>query len=1150
MGAEKVTKLLRAKNATPKSVVHLANDLLLGEIPVYLPNAVQFVFDLVCDRMNEFVGKEFKNWKQSAQLWALWEKSWLKVGKSDLAKEARAKSFAGVRLLQVVLEVLEKVYQEAQKTNEHTEKVSKKRKLQQVETIKKVERTGSVDLPSLSSTNLQLLSNMFSCLHIFMTTGYILVDEFSAVGLLKAYMDVLLLLYESDAETDSWTLLISNFYNIPRQSTTYKPSAKGIAKYYNEVLPITLKLLSKNKKFLLDQSYSFCYLVFCQILFKGGASSIVSHLKTHDEFLGSLSDESIEYLFEQSLLHFAPSDVSQCEILYSSFTKNRPERLSTSLLRSLSKLNRVISPGFCKALYDQEFQKQNPNFSLIAQLMSIDSELAINQWKDVIDSADKSDAYLNVATSLALGFVRVREYSLFLSEVYPYALQISNIWDNEKTTKTLSEPVKDLSSSEIQTLVKKFVSSSLMKPLLLVVRGLLLCSQSKQDAVKELFLKTPLDLVCSQVAFYISCLYGEEASERKLSTPNPENISTYFDLCVVLRNIELSGNLEKLPHKDMNKFISKGSNDEFSMFLRRWLVLVDKLPETHSNVMDRLFSSPQETISEFFRNQAVVVFELARFLKSMLEYVERKSVPFFKEILLLFPPIVIRKFFAGYVKKLSTDVKRNPSFESLRALAYILRQPSLSFDIETQVDLLVSVVRSASAEGQPIALEIATNVCNAHMRNINDARSQNYILEFIAQLLRNLSKAQNCDLALTRCILFQIGALSFENFEKLIEKYVKVVCRKLSSDNFEEQLDMLLGIPLITRKAKSSVRQVLKTYGSSTISPGSTTKLFELIVTTCEAANYAFVFSLFVALCQQMPEMHHEVLIQNLLRYVTALPNKNYEDAFAQVIFSFGQELSISFVAPLLDVLSVLLSLIRRESGEVTQALVTSALLKIAKHTKSCESVQSLLRVLNCLSLSLALNPWGYGQYSVELAMEICNNAVISSSGAQKEPIFISAISAFSSVILFHRLRLSSRYHIVVSIMTRFMENLSGKGQLGSSVSAAAAFLRTLTSLCEPQVYGATKDSKQLTSQAALYKTAFRPHAHVLLINFISIHLLDPFTGEIYDRVIAAIHTILALMMRDDLRLARQCLDSQGRTYLQTLYAKYNKNFSWSVNNK
>ncbi|KAJ8140381.1 hypothetical protein OY671_006434, partial [Metschnikowia pulcherrima] len=99
--AESVTRFLRAKNSTPETVVATARRLLAGQYSLYLPNSAIFVFDLVCDRVSEFVAKNFKQWKFCPELWLLWAEVWHILGSEPLSREIRAKSFRRVKTVSV-----------------------------------------------------------------------------------------------------------------------------------------------------------------------------------------------------------------------------------------------------------------------------------------------------------------------------------------------------------------------------------------------------------------------------------------------------------------------------------------------------------------------------------------------------------------------------------------------------------------------------------------------------------------------------------------------------------------------------------------------------------------------------------------------------------------------------------------------------------------------------------------------------------------------------------------------------------------------------------------------------------------------------------------------------------------------------------------
>ncbi|WPK24798.1 hypothetical protein PUMCH_002089 [Australozyma saopauloensis] len=1136
--AEKVTKLLRAKNATAESVVPIASDLLLGSVSVYLPNASQFVFDLICDRMNDLQGKAFKNWKYSADLWQLWKSCWIELGKTDANLEVRARSFANVKILQVILDVMDKATQDSAQI-ESTPKSSKKHTKGQA-----LADTQAVPAHhSLLPDSHQQLSSMFDCLDTFMKTGYILVDEFSTMGLLKSYFKLLSLLDDSNKEYEHWTEIVGNLYLIPRQSVIYKPSKKAYAKYYSEVLPVSLAILADSSKTILQIGLEFCHSIMCQILFEENSPSIISHVKTQEEFIGKLSDSEIEYLYKEALQSLAPNDVTHCETLYSAFTKNRLRDLCTSLLSSLSKLNRVLSPKVCKELFDNELKNANVNWLLIAQLMSIDATLALNSWRVVVDKASLCQDFDKIARNVALGFVRAREYLKFLSQVFPYAIQKSSAWNTEDNINVLSSYVDELSGNQINQLLVDFIEKELVSPLFLVVNGLLSCSLSKQDAVKLSLLVPKLRAFDDpRLTYYVLCLYGEEAViDQSQGSKNKKKSNNYFDLCLTFRIAELTGDIALIQEKSTKSLIKALKGAEFSSFLNRWIVMIEQIPEIHPEVLKALFTLSPDIVAQFFTSQAINVFELPTVLENLLKHFT-SNPGLFDKYADLFPNVVIRKYFADQVARLCADLKKKPSsLAILRILSYILKEPTLTYAIETDVDFLLAIVRSSNSESLSLALDIASNVWKAHVKSIKTPRSEAYLSKLTAILIESLSNSKSKDLELTKCVLSQRTPEISGDLEKLAEEYVIFVEKNFKKKDFGLQVEALLGIPFLSQKARKVGRSILKSGGNLEVPKNLTPKIFDLATKTHESSSATYLSSLFVAIYQDLDPEGQLSLIHSFTKFTMALSPDNLHVLHFEILQSF-EDSTDSSLHLLLDLLVIMLSGLKKadEKSNSTQiALLKTSLSAISTALPRCKSHDTLIRVIGGLSTAASRNGWAFEQYVVELYLELMNSIFNNLTGTSAEEIFTLTASAFSNLFLNQRFKFAARYHLVCSIMTKSMELLCGSGILLRSVMAATEYKRILVSLCEPQTFFQTSDPSQLTSQAALLKTAFRKHAHIILANFVSIHLSNPFVGEVYDIVIDGVYSLCGLLGSEELKLVRQYLDSQGRTYFQTLYNEF-----------
>lgn len=1149
--AEEVTKLLRAKNATPKSVDSVASDLLLRRIPVFLPNADQFVFDLLCDRMNDLTGKVFNNWKYSPELWLLWKRCWQKLGSTELNREMRAKSFANVRIIQVVLDALEKVYVDSQPRSEPAKdgvkKIYKEKNPKSNDLLVRLAEKGSPVLPE----HRRLLGEMFACLTAFMKSGYISVDEISATALLLSYTKLLLLQFAQDDETDSWAALISTLYHIPRQSATYKPSKKAIARYYSEVLPFTLRLFTANAESLQELAHTLIHSAFCKVLFEGKNPSLVTQVKFHAEFVERLSDAEIELLFEQSLLHLAPNDVSHCETLYSGLTKNRLYALCTSLLSALSKLNRVMSPLFTQDIFHAQMNNKPVNWLLAAKLMSIDTTLALSNWESLVKAACTSELFASTATEIALGFVRAREYSKFLSNVYPYALSKSDAWDNELIFSTLSSHVNNLSGNQINNLVNELVDRKQLKSLLLIAYGLFSCSLIKQEAAKSAFTRSLIrDFKCSQLSFYVYCLYGDYVLEQEEFVYSQGQLNSYYDLCLVFRNVEMTGDMRGLEEKNLESVLGKLRQEEVLLFFNRWIVILENLPNLHGSLLTLFFSLPKELILGFLKTRATVIFELPHLLKSILSYIENHEVLGLVEILEIMPHVVIRKFFSDHVRVLCSKLKENPNdISSMKVLQYVMLHPTLSLEMETKADYLIDLAHSTNPEYLPLVINMVSNIWRAHLQALRTERSRVYTSDYIAKLLNNLSKPQNSDLELAKCVLVHERTRTLERADELLEKYI-ILVSKSNGYTFEKKIDSLTDVSFLTEITKKAVNEVIESAEPQKLSPVYITKLYDLVTQVYGPSHNVFLMTLFVALRKQLHENHHEDLINSLSAYFSRLPERVFKTAFCHVLLSF-KDVPKDLLCPLLDLLIVMTSNLRKYTDDLNFDFFTASFLRINSHVRDCNSPKTLLRAMDCVAASFKQSLKASGQYPVELEIELCNTAAAllndanDANAAYAEQIYLSLASIFTKLIVQQRHRFFSRYHLVVGAMTTFLEPLSGNGPLKGSYASADAFKRMLVSLCEPQVYSSTRDSTKLTSLATMFKDAFRRHAHILLCNFISIHLSAPFTGDTYDKVMSGIYSLCGLMTKNDFKLARQHLDSQGQTYLQTLYSDGKSTNKW-----
>lgn len=1121
--AEAVTRFLRGKDSSPQDVCGAVSRLFSGEIPVYLPNHTHFVFELVCDRLNDFNGKNFKAWKLCADVWDLLATTWTLLGENPLDREVRAKSFRRVKFVAIVSSVLESCGQ-------------------------------NYDEP--------LLTAMFKCVNVVMSTGYLDVDEYNAVGLLKSYVDLVLVIETKPTDpavVNSWSAQIADIFSILHLAVSYKPTKKALARFFEQPLPVILNVLAHRNIEPLAATYDMLQGQFAFYCFgTESVSSLISHVEA-TVTSSQLTPAGAEYLFQEVITNLASVDIAVCEGVYVKITATFTA-LAEKLLAVLAKVNRTLSSSFLAQIYESEMAKPSQNWKLVGYLVTLDPDLALAKWTDVVDatSTRPKEESVMLADSLARGFIKARNFFEFLQEVYPSAYKKSTkVWSDEEVISVLSPKVNELSGNQISELISHFLKSQDRPSLLIIVQGLLQCPLAKQKAAESLFSDYSF---CqpgwSDVAYFVLCIYGEKILESQpdiLLKVESKGKSSNYDVYVKFRVAELTADLSLVDVKEVKKLLLKLNANALVLFAQRWLVLIDQFPEIHSALFEKLLKHlEKDQMIAYFTGLSDIIYELPGFMTGFLKALKQNPIAYRDELLCCFPASIFRKYFSFYIGSIAKSAIEDPTdLIPRQALNHILQEPTLSSDLEKNLDTLQKILGTTNPENLEVSLDIARSIWSAHWSNFNDTASSKYVVDAFNTCTKSMKKPLNGDLALAQVILSTPLSKSNDQIKQLHQDLSKafVSAVKKLKLSLDEQLDALSGIPL---DGSSSVRSLIgsfaKEVGSKVLTSRTQARLFALVAKSGlqTEANSLFLASLFVAVSEQIKDDNEtQFMLKQLGSFFKNLPNEIYVRTYRHVLFSL-ENAPPSYVPHLIDLLAILAPHLSKEHQKEHTELFVATISAVSLQKHLAENSASLLRFLSTITLMLTDHIWVCTQFSIELVLGL-GDAIANglSKCESREAVYISVLQLVSYVVLFHRYRLSSRYHLIIGVTSRLMLPLASKAALENSASAASSYSRLLTALSEPLVHGSTKESDSLTSQAATYKKVLRKHAHVLVVSYVHLQLTESLTSDVNEAILPGVYSVLGLLSRVELQLINQCLDTLGKAYFKTLYSGYRDHGKW-----
>lgn len=1116
--AEAVTRFLRGKESTPEEVCNTVRALLCGEIAVYLPKSTRFVFELVCDRLNDFNGENFKLWKLHLGIWDVLTQLWKALGDNVAEREDRTKSFRRVKLVAIVTSVLEYL---AENYNEG------------------------------------LLKSMFQCLELIMDTGYVDVDEYTGVGLLKSYA---LLIAEIETESHDkssfghWSEIISRLLALPRQAAAYKLSKKASSRFFVEPLPVILNVLAHRKCEELLSTYTMLQEQLEFSVF-GEESSLSSHIDSVTKS-DQLSPEGAEYLFQETITHRASSDISLCETVYVSITNNFTS-LSEKLLGVLSRINRTLSSSFFSEIYKTEIAKPKQHWRLIGLLLRLDPDLALSNWEDAMQATTRIafDECVVLTDNLAHGYIRARDFSQFLKQVYPAGIKKNaKVWEDDRMVAVLAPKVNELSGNQISGLVRHFMDAGDKPSLSLLLHGLLSCPLTKQKSLEDIFQDYNYCRAgWAEIAYLVLSIYGESLLEsqpdilKKIGSG-----SSKYEIYLKFRIAELSGDLSLVKTDDAAKLVDKLDARNLLLFAQRWLVLIDDFKGIHELLFKKMLALlTKDEMIGFFNGQSEIIYELPHFMRDFLKAMRSTSVSYRDELFCCFPAIIFRKYFSYFINLITDNAIEHPTNSvSRNTLKHVLHEPTLSSNIERDLEKLRSILDSSNAETAKVSMDIARAIWSAHLHNIKDANSASYVVDTLKTLIKKMQRPSDGDFALVQVILSIPTVHGNEEIKKLNQelcyKFVSAV-RKLKM-SIEQQMVALSEIPLeVSDEVRSAIRKLTKEIGSQASTSVTQIHLFALVVKSGNVtiSNAIFITSLFVCICQNCDDEQIQFMLTHLKHHYGRLSNDVFVEIYRHVLFSI-ESAPHAYIPHLIDLLSILAPMLTRAYQKEHTQLFVGTLLAVSLQKRLVEHPKPLLRFLSTVTLMLSDHIWICTQYAVELIISF-GDLIVSELNKNEytEQVYTAAIQLASYVVLFHRYRLTSRYHLIIGVTSRFMAPLASGNALEDSKPAASAYARLLTTLSEPPMLGYTKDTDSLTSQAAASKKLLRKHAHVLVVNYVHLQLTHALVSTVNEAILPGVYSVLSLLSRAEMLLVNQFLDSLGQIYFKTLYGGYRDHGKW-----
>ncbi|AET37610.1 ribosome biogenesis protein URB2 Ecym_1377 [Eremothecium cymbalariae DBVPG len=1128
--AEAITKHLRSKTISTGEVYEIAQRIQTGKYEFYFPNSHIFILELIIDRWNASKDENFKkDWK----IWSLFISMCNKVQNPEHKK----KLLKNLKFVNFYLESLELLEEE------------------QYELFPK--------------PIFELLKIMNSALTIQSTSE-------NAMKMMGGTLN--LLLKSNDEDIDLQGSLLSELTALIGVQNLRDSSSKMTAAYVNNLLFPSLRYMHRFTYPLEHHNIDFLSNIMGNFLFND-ISNAVKHLEKviNNDMLYT---ETMEVLFSCAIQHLSSSDIEGLEQIFKLLVKVDP-KASSDLLKYLASSNRTLSQKFLEGLFEDGFLERN--WFLMCSVLNLDIEIGIintDRLIVAICSSEPNQIILDTWSKLVACHVNAREFSKFLDKWKQLCANRENIilLNNDQFSKVISDHVPSLSVSQLTEILDELVneiirdkSCHIVKCMTVVVLGLKRLSYTILQELR-LTLEKIFEISDIQISEFwnlrydILEIYDDITSEELLSeydvtkllkrTESPP-ITFYFNLF----------KLRELKEFDMsyavNRFMQQINKLEelkpilFESFAR-WSTIIDLTFDKSSIEALVKLSLKQENIDiydtiflcdDIFEEQNIT-YNLTRELSENI--VEEKCL----KLLLKVPVQCINKNIR--VATINNIVQKDILTEcDLDLICHLLSNPTFKSNLETDFDQLLRVASSDSKQHN-LNHRVFETVWSNHVNNMNAEECKCYVLNGINNLMERM--LHSFDFVTYRVAFYAIrsSSKSIPEFASLRDLYISGVIdhlKKSKVDGEHRQISWILqSLYLLFSSNSELIKQQdlinLETHLSKYIKMTNDVELLEsfFLFCSCYYDNLLFLLTHYVVLRSMAIEKANLIKgIHFAIQKTISHDVKVFNSTFLTILASFPQ-FDNNLTNGVLELYESFINTLSKSNVYGVKLFRKS----VSAFYTYCENFigdnpDTILNILNTYKKLLGTNPWLFSQYTIELLFPMCSklNFALSSRCRRFDAIFIATTQLLSSILLFHRYKLSNRHHVVNSTLCSLLEVISNSKKYELSYRSAKYLSRLITNFCEPSNISSSNTRGTLNSKIAVVKRSLRKYLPVLLLKYIHISITNPFEANIRKELIMSVYAIFDVLSQEELVIVNSNLDNAGRTYFKSLYSEYKRVGKW-----
>lgn len=1162
---EEISKYLRGKSQ-PLEILTYAQDLLLND--AFFPNKNTFILTLLFDRINDF--SSFKSWKFELKVWDVLYSVYIS---SPLS--IRSKLFRKIRFIDILIEIINKnifpslfidlVYSEGLISLDESSAISL--------------LSSYLASNTISESNSTIIISLF---HIpQLKANYAPTKKHYTKFITLCAARILTLINSNNL--DFKKLLLNVLFDKSMHSHLKQNIALLLPQLALEEKILVFNLVVENVK-----DIKFCEDVFLVFIGKvvenpqGGNIDEVDGAKVDGKTINGADGAKKRRNDKKNLSKENGS--SKDSISPDS------QLLIERLLAILSKGNKALSYDFFKAIYTQEIERETVQWDVINYIFELDVELAM-EFSSILLKVPESYR-LKLFKTILQSYIKGREMSDFFIQIWLPAIKENDLWGNERFVDLAANSIDKFSSSQLIELINQlFTLKNDVLPLFTsITKGLISCPTLKIEQVKEtllshldFFLDSSVDSLW-EVRYYLLCLYQSEAGIDKIDF-NSKNalLNEYYYYCI-FRSIEIqnSDKFVKKYQKNFMKFVTANTSI-IPTILNRWIVILELFFEKDNLTEFVNIVFQDQSVSyfiDYFSSMGAAYFEQEKLSSHALDYIV-KNCEKNTELIELFKYFPIQSY-NKFTKKKSLDVLLDIATKSevtklspRIAILHILTQPTFQSKLESNLVDLIELLDTSDRVSKDVSISICELVWSNNLKQCTNEENKKFIKDSISSLTKSFKKNPATDIIPTTLLVSSIVIPILNLFtiedEKLNAKisklklaYYKSIKESIKINMKQDTLDFnnvdwlvkTLTLTLTADELPSvELLEIATSIGGNIL---STTKgidnikqnIFQLLTKIYPAKFHesVFILSLYFVLKSTLGFD----LDKDLSFYLSRLSSdqEEYFNSFEFVLNS-TKDLTKENSGVFASIITSFISNLSKQE-ELDSKLFVLSLSTILSNF-DLFSLEAVSQILFTLDVCLSTKAWLLQQYALETTISIISKVAELLKdellGEFASTIYIQSTKVMSSVLLFHRYKLSTRHHLIIKTFVALLEPLCLKNtnvSISNSKETAAAYSRLVSNLCENTSNEVSKDS--LSSTSALMKKAIRKHLPMLLINYIYFNLKFNFNHIVQEELSSGIYSILNVLSQTELQLVSSSLDIPGKSYYRTLYSTYKEHGKWKDN--